>query len=151
PEIYAIAERLKDNNEFGYARKLYAHIRGIGDYQNLGKTPVKVAQRHALCTYKDPDLPARDRFKRALEILDEVERMAYTPKELQESLGLRGAVYKRLWQVEGQRADLERSLGFYLRGYELGPAQDQGYTGINASFILDVLAREDATEAAKTG
>src|SRR5215467_3389830 len=101
PEIYAIAERLKDNNEFGYARKLYAHIRGIGDYQNLEKTPVKVAQRHALCTYKDPDLPARDRFKRALEILDEVERMAYTPKELQESLGLRGAVYKRLWQVEG--------------------------------------------------
>lgn len=150
-EVYAVAERLKNNNEFGYARKLYGRIRALGDYSDLGKTPAKVGQRHALCTYKDPDLPARDRFRRALEILDEVDRMCPTPEELQESFGLRGAVYKRLWQVEGQRADLERSLGFYLRGYELGPKTDQGYTGINAAYIFDVLAKEDATEAAKTG
>ncbi|MFN0171141.1 MAG: tetratricopeptide repeat-containing protein [Bryobacteraceae bacterium] len=150
-EVYALAEQLKNNNEFGYARKLYGHIRRVGDDHDLGKTPAKVGQRHALCTYKDPDLPARDRFKRALEILDEVERMGPTAEERQESLGLRGAINKRLWQVDGQRADLERSLGFYLQGYEMGPAKDQGYTGINAAFILDLLAKEDATEAAKTG
>jgi predicted acylesterase/phospholipase RssA len=150
-EMYALAERLKDNNEFGYARRLYGRIRATANYRELNKTPVRVGQRHALCTYKDPDLPAGDRFRRALEILDEVDRLGPTGSEQQESLGLRGAVYKRLWQVDGQRADLERSVGFYLKGYEIGPETDQGYTGINAAFVLDLLAREDAAQAKETG
>jgi predicted acylesterase/phospholipase RssA len=150
-EVYDLAERLKDNNEFGYARKLFSHIRSNDNYRHLKKSPAKVGQRHALCTYKDPDLPAGDRFKRALEILDEVDLLSLTGPEQQESLGLRGAIYKRLWQVENQRVDLERSLSYYLKGYEMGPETDQGYTGINAAFVLDLLAKEDATQVGETG
>jgi predicted acylesterase/phospholipase RssA len=150
-ETYDLADRLKNNNEFGYARKLFGRIRARNDYTGLTKNPVKVGQRHALCTYKDPDLPAVDRFQRALEILEEVDRLQMSTAERQESLGLKGAVHKRWWQVAGQRADLERSLGYYMSGYELGPETDQGYTGINAAFVLDLLAREDATQAASTG
>lgn len=150
-DTYALAERLKDHNEFGYARRLYARIRTTANYRELNKTPVKVGQRHALCTYKDPDLPAGDRFRRALEILDEVDLLCPTGSEQQESLGLRGAVHKRRWQVDGQRADLERALGFYLKGYEIGPETDQGYTGINAAFVLDLMAKEDAAQARETG
>jgi hypothetical protein len=73
------------------------------------------------------------------------------PFQQQESLGLRGAVYKRMWQVEGQRKDLLRSLAYYLKGFEIGPATDQGYTGINAAFVFDLLAREEAIEAEVTG
>ena len=61
---------------------------------------------------------------------------------------------------------------FYLRGYALGAPDDQcdvlrylrrqprlrpgreqgpGYTGINAAFILDVLARQDEESAARAG
>jgi len=147
-----LAERLKDVNEFGYARRLYARIRGqgLGNHGGFSKTAAKVGQRHALCTYKDPDLPAADRFKRALEILNEADVLNPTPNEKQESAGLRGAIYKRKWQVEGQRVDLERALAYYLSGYEMGPEHDQGYTGINAAFVLDLLAREDAVEATKT-
>jgi predicted acylesterase/phospholipase RssA len=150
-EAYNLAERLKNQNEFGYARRLYRRIRMTNDYSGLKPTPARVGQRHALCTYKDPDLPAGDRFQRALEILDEVDRLWLTDNEKQESLGLRGAVYKRRWQVNGQRADLDRSLGCYLKGREIGSEKDQGYTGINAAFVLDLMAREDARQASETG
>jgi predicted acylesterase/phospholipase RssA len=144
--MYGVAERLKDLNEFGYARRLYARIRRQGNYAGLSASPVRVGQRHALCTYKDPDLPAGDRFKQALQILDELDHLNVTAHEQQESAGLRGAIYKRKWQVEGQRADLERALAYYLTGYEMGPEQDHGYTGISAAFVLDILAREDAVQ-----
>jgi predicted acylesterase/phospholipase RssA len=149
--VYALAERLKDVNEFGYARRLYARLRAAGNYGGISATPVKVGQRHALGTYKDPDLPAAERFKWALEILTDVDLHNPTPDERQESAGLRGAIYKRKWQVEGQRSDLDRALGHYLKGYEMGPEHDQGYTGINAAFVLDLLAREDAVEAKRAG
>src|SRR5262245_29726994 len=65
-EAYQLAERLKNSNEFGYARRLYGRIRAMGDDAALRAkaSAIKVGQRHALCTYKDPDLPAADRFKR---------------------------------------------------------------------------------------
>src|SRR5262245_25641850 len=137
-----------------------------------------VGQRYALSTSKDPDLSASDRFKRALEILDDVERLdvAAPPgsvrddsparaerravEQRQESLGLRGAIYKRRWQIEGDHIDLERAVGFYLKGYQLGRAfepnalgveTDQGYTGINAAFVLDLLARAEAKQASYAG
>jgi predicted acylesterase/phospholipase RssA len=150
-EAYDLAEDLKNCNEFGYARKLFGRIRVAKDYTNLEDKVVKIGQRHALCTYKDTDLAVTDRFKRALEILDEVDRLKCEPFQQQESLGLRGAVYKRMWQVEGQRRDLLRSLAYYLKGFEIGPATDQGYTGINAAFVFDLLAREEAIEAEVTG
>lgn len=148
-EAFSLAERLQKFNEFGYARKLLGSIRK-DDYAGLEKEVVKVGHRHSLCTYKDTDLPVADRFRRAREILDEVDRLERTPTEQQESLGQRGAIYKRMWQVEGQRKDLLRSLAYYLQGYEIGPATDQGYTGINAAFVYDLLAREEAVEAELT-
>jgi predicted acylesterase/phospholipase RssA len=150
-EAYDLAEALKDGNEFGYARKLFGRIRAAHDYTGLENKRVRTGQRHALCTYKDADLAVADRFKRALEILDEVDGLECEPFQRQESLGLRGAVYKRMWQVEGQRKDLLRSLAYYLKGFEIGPATDQGYTGINAAFVCDLLAREEAIEAELTG
>jgi predicted acylesterase/phospholipase RssA len=56
-----------------------------------------------------------------------------------------------MWQVEGQKSDLERSLGYYHKAYEMGPEKDQGYTGINAAFVQDLLALENARQATKTG
>jgi len=179
-QAYDLAEGLRKVNEFGRARRLYGRIRAEADWPHLKETAVKVGQRHALSTYKDPDLPAADRFQRALEILDEIEQLDFGAppvnlpaakaqafdrrvkqvEQRQESLGLRGAVYKRRWQVEGQRIDLEQSLGFYLKGYhtglqfeknECGLETDQGYNGINAAYVLDLLAREEANQAARAG
>jgi predicted acylesterase/phospholipase RssA len=175
-ELYLLAERLRKVNEFGLARRLYGQLRSLADWAGLTVTEAKVAQRQALSTYRDPDLPATERFQRALEILDHVDRLdlgapppgAARPgrserleiEQRQESLGLRGAIYKRRWQIEAQRIDLEHALGFYLRGYQIGRAftdnelgveTDQGYAGINAAYVLDLLAREDAKQAGFSG
>lgn len=150
-EAFTLAERLKEVNEFGYARKLLGRIRESRNYLGLEAQVVKIGHRHSLCTYKDTDLATADRFRRALDILAEVDDMQCTVGERQETLGQRGAIHKRMWQVEGQRTDLLLSLGFYVRGYELGVATDQGYNGINAAFAYDLLAREEMDQAELTG
>ncbi|MBA3960603.1 MAG: patatin-like phospholipase family protein [Chthoniobacterales bacterium] len=149
PEIESLAAALKKGQEFGYARRLFALARRHTGYKSLGaKQRLRLGQQHALCTYKDPDLP-NDRFQRAFEILCEVDDPASSVD--QETLGLAGGIFKRIWQVEGQRQSLERSLLFYRRGHALGATNDRGYNGGNAAFLLDVLAREDAREARKAG
>ena len=34
-----------------------------------------------------------------------------------ETLGLAGAIFKRKWEADGKRQNLERSLFYYLKGY----------------------------------
>jgi predicted acylesterase/phospholipase RssA len=115
------------------------------DNQNLRRT---VYHQLALCTYKDPDLQADERLDRALDILREsCEDLNLTTD--QETLGITGAIYKRKWELDNQTQQLERSLNYYLRGYEQGPSKDQGYTGINAAFVLDLLAHQEEEEAGK--
>ncbi|MBI4662047.1 MAG: DUF4062 domain-containing protein [Verrucomicrobia bacterium] len=145
-ELLALAGRLKGVRQFGYARKL---LDLAAQSPNLDKTPalrLKIGQQRALCTYQDPDQPRTARFKAALQILQEVDNLDLTTN--QETLGLAGAIHKRLWQVDGQRRHLDRALSFYLRGYERGVAEDYGYTAINAAFVLDLLASIELTEPA---
>src|SRR4029078_8833513 len=95
------------------------------------------------------DLPADERLDRALEILREIADFETTT--VQETLGLIAAVYKQRWEIDNQREHLEQSLIYYLRGYEQGPRNDQGYTGVNAAFILDRLASLEQHEAERAG
>ena len=75
--------------------------------------------------------------------------------------------------MDGQRLHLERALFYYLRGYAQGAPEgsradvleylhdnpgcqlradkDQGYNGINAAFVLDVLAQQEQEEARRAG
>ena len=91
-----------------------------------------------MSTYKDPGLPAEARLKMALAILKNVEDLTRTVN--QETLGLAGAIHKRLWEYNARESDLETASAFYLRGYQQGIEGDFGYTGINAAFVLDLLA-----------
>jgi predicted acylesterase/phospholipase RssA len=145
-----LAKHLKAEKEFGLARRLLARARrepALYDDLNLR---LSVYQQLALCTYKDPDLQADARLDRALEILREsCEDLSETTD--QETLGIAGAIYKRKWELDNQTQQLERSLNYYLRGYDQGPAKDQGYTAINAAFVLDLLAHQEEVEALKAG
>jgi predicted acylesterase/phospholipase RssA len=148
--LFRLAKALRSANEFGYARKLLDRARKMQDAQWPPDERLQLAQQHALTTYKDPDLPSDQKFTRALAILQEEEDLKTTTN--QETLGLAGAIYKRLWEVEGNRRYLERSLSFYQRHCEAGivadPKQNPGYTAINAAFALDLLAslEEEAGE-----
>lgn len=172
-ELLTLALRLKQERAFSHARQILSFLRAsqvtepdLRSYASTRPEPqeekawkeamsiasdprltLRLAQRHALCTYKDGGLRARARLEAALDILREADDLSTTTD--QETLGLAGAIYKRLWELDRQKAHLERSLGFYRRGYEEGIEKDFGYTAINATFVLDLLADQE-DEAAST-
>ncbi len=144
--LFALAKQLKNLDEFGYTRKLLDRARKLQDAEWTPAERLALAQNLALATYKDPDLPADQKFARALAILQEEEDLKTTTN--QETLGQAGAICKRRWEVEGNRLFLERSLSYYQRHCEAGIVADTkqypGYTAINAAFVLDLLASLEA-------
>ena len=144
-DALSLVERLKKKDKFGLARRVLARARKAGGFDaSLGR---KLAQEHALCTYKDPDRPVLKALDEGLDILRGSFDLETT--EDQETLGLAGAIYKRRWQATGQKDELERSYRYYRRGYDLGPKKDFGYTAANAAFVLDQLADIERADGAR--
>jgi predicted acylesterase/phospholipase RssA len=141
-----LATRLLDASQFRFARRLLKRARGEADFGRLdADKQLKAIHELAVCTYKDPDLPAADRLQRALDTLETGARL--TLSEDPETLGLAGSIHKRIWEVGAQKHHLEKSLACYLRGYEFAcrktPPGDFGYPGVNAAFVLDLLAEQE--------
>jgi hypothetical protein len=108
-----LVKDLKSVFAFGTARTLIEKFEN--DLPNDRREWLR--QQHALCTYKDEELIPAERFKRALEILDApfkgaapaagpADRIVF---ESPETLALRGAVYKRMWEFGGQTENLYRA------------------------------------------
>ena len=91
--LLALAGKLKKEKRFGLARKLLNRALQDGEIEKDKTLKLKIGQQHALCTYKDPDLPISDRLDRALKILDKTDDLLKTKN--QETLGLASAIYKR--------------------------------------------------------
>lgn len=144
-ELLKLAKALKQQNQFGLARRLLGRARKDSTAHDDGEFWRQLTQQHALCTYKDPDQLLDLRLDTALKILKEADDLAKTQDP--ETLGIAGAIHKRKWEVDGQRAHLERALSYYLRGAIGGVAADFGYTSINAAFILDCLAGQEEEAA----
>ncbi len=149
-DLLALAKKLKGEKQFGLARRVLARARLEPSLAENPALKLEIYQQSALCTYKDPDLQAEARLDQALDILRQSCEGIDTTTN-QETLGIVGAIYKRKWEVNNQKQQLERSLNYYRRGYAQGPANDQGYTGINAAFVLDLLAQQEEDEARKAG
>jgi predicted acylesterase/phospholipase RssA len=141
------AKQLKNVQRFDLACRILALARQ--QPTNDDKLRYALAQQHALCTYKNPDAPLTDRLDDALAMLEREIDLRTTVD--QETLGIAGAIFKRKWQADGDKEHLETSLEYYYRGFDLGPETDQGYTGINAACVLDLLADIEARQAARTG
>jgi predicted acylesterase/phospholipase RssA len=145
--MFGLARKLKNDRAFGYARRILERARSKPEAKNPNNR-LKLAHQLALVTYKDPDLPPDEKLNNAFNILCEADDIRTTKD--QETLGLAGAIHKRLWELDGQKQHLERSLVFYLRGFEQGVERDFGYTGINAAFALDLIAYQEEEEAGQT-
>ncbi len=153
-EKYKLAMSLKDANQFGLARKLLSRVTPPLIVDEEIVTPLKVGQQRALCTYKDPDLSADVRLTRAFEILKNIDDPKTSTDP--ETLGLAGAIYKRMWEYDAQNRHLERALSYYTKGYKAKkPGEkdydDYSYTGINAAFVQDLLANQEEAEARAAG
>jgi predicted acylesterase/phospholipase RssA len=133
--LLELARELKNDNEFGFARRILSEAEGM---VGAGDTRLKVFQEWAICTYKDPDLPAERRLKDALARLKKGDDLKGTTN--QETLGIAGAIHKRLWEFGKQREELRAARDFYRRGRMQGVARDKGYTAVNEAYLLDLLA-----------
>lgn len=148
-DLKELAKALKEEKAFGHARNILRHACSHPELLPRSELHTHLIQQQALCTYKDPELPADEKFDPALTILAQLGDLRTT--EDQETLGQTGAIHKYKWEAFGQKQYLEQSLAFYLRGYNVGIASDYGYTAINAAFVLDLLASLEHEEEKKTG
>ena len=136
-DIKTIVRRQKANLKFGDTRKLLARVVNLTDPQDPHW--VWYQQQLALCTYKDEALLPADRLNKALNILEGIG-LRHPQTTDAETLALGGAVYKRLWDYRGQLENLYDALFFYRAAFERNPDQDLGYGGINAAYVLELLA-----------
>ncbi len=93
-----------------------------------------VLQQLALCTYKSKQPSPLEALKAAKTILQEL--MPETSNN-PETLGLWGAIHKRMWEEGADSQCLNESIAAYERGFYL--KQDH-YNGINLAFLLNVRA-----------
>lgn len=93
-------------------------------------------QQYALATYKTK-LPSEvAALQRGLEIIDQL-----SPEESNdpETLGITGAIYKRLWFLQENRTHLDKALRFYGRGFEV---RRDYYNGENLATCFDLRAEK---------
>src|SRR5215831_1302669 len=95
-----------------------------------------IVQQLALATYKSKSPDTLTSLQEACSYLQELgPEVSNDP----ETLGLWGAVHKRLWELTADRKALDVSIHAYERGFYL--KQDY-YNGINYAFLLNVRAAE---------
>lgn len=132
-EIHAQVKALKGDSKFSEARVFLRNA--------LEKFPgdIWLTQQLALCTYKDKNLNPTAQQDKALKILETLD-LRNDQNIDSETLALAGAIFKRKWEQKRQEKHLYDALAFYRAAYERNPSQDKGYGGINAAFLLDILA-----------
>jgi hypothetical protein len=93
-----------------------------------------ILQQLALATYKSehPDKKAS-----LIEAKNILSRLAPQTSSDAETVGLWGAIHKRLWEELKSHDDLEEAIRAYGRGYYI---KNDYYNGISYAFMLDVRA-----------
>ena len=144
-ELLALALALRDEeNNIEYARRVLNVARQFLDNRPF-ELRFEVLRALIVCTYKTPDQPLDRRMNDAASLANDLlSEVQNDPKRRQELLGILGSISKLRWSAYGLRDQLEASLTYYLDGMALGIEGDQGYTAINAAFVLDLLRRDGA-------
>ena len=128
-ELLEDAEKLKNKGTFDVAKELYLACLDFDPNSSF------LLQRLALVTYKS-ELPTK------MEALQEAEKilLKLNPHETTdpETLGLSGAIRKRMFEISGDEQDLDASLMYYEKGFIL---LSDYYNGFNYGFLLLVKSK----------
>ena len=93
-----------------------------------------ILQQLALATYKFQQPDKKTSLVNAKNILN---ALAPRTSSDAETVGIWGAIHKRLWDEGKNREDLDEAVRAYARGYYI---KTDYYNGINYAFVLDVRA-----------
>ena len=134
----------QNQSDFVTAKSLLTVIRGMMKAQapNRPEDPY-IIQRLALLTYKSK-LPTE--VAALMEARDLLAALDPATSNDTETLGLWGAVHKRLWTLAKDMGQLDEAIRGYERGFYL---RNDYYNGINLAYLLNVRAAEvvDPAEA----
>jgi hypothetical protein len=101
-----------------------------------------VVQQLALATYKSEHPDKIAALLRAIDILKPLQPEVSSDAE---TVGLWGAIHKRLWDARRSRDDLNEAVRSYARGFYI---RRDYYNGVNLAFVLNVRANESSGEDA---
>ena len=124
------ADEAMSRSDFAAAKSLLSAAKNMlpGDYY--------VVQKLALATYKTKLPTPLDALREARGMLAELSPDTSTDAE---TLGLWGAVHKRIWDLTSDPAMLDAAIDAYEKGFYL---KRDYYNGINYAFILNVRAKQ---------
>ena len=122
------ARRALQTSDFGAAKQLLQTLHGRlpNDHH--------VLHQLALATYKSKQPDVRSALLAACELLSKISPATTNDPE---TLGLWGAVHKRLWELDHDPKALDDSITAYGRGFQL--KQDY-YNGVNYAALLEARA-----------
>jgi hypothetical protein len=150
-ELMQEVDAAQKAGDFGEAKSLLKLLRKRMKPENP-ETPEDpyIIQRLALVTYKSKQPTPQQALEEARALLETLNPVTSNDTE---TLGLWGAIHKRLWDETGDRAHLDEAVRGYERGFYL---RNDYYNGINLAYLLNVRAdnschrAEAATSADET-
>jgi len=125
-QLLETAQQLVDQRLYAAASSLLEELRRQRPHDS------DITQRLALAIYKSEQPDAQTALHAARELLRELNPASTNDPQ---TLGLWGAIHKRLWEHSAHAPYLDASIEGYERGFYL--KQDH-YNGINLAFMLDV-------------
>jgi hypothetical protein len=131
------ADEAFDKSDFITAKSFLSVVR------TLKPTDSYISQRLALATYKSKLPSPEAALKEAADILDTLAPGTSTDTE---TLGLYGAVYKRLWDLTTMKPHLDKAIWAHEKGFYV---KNDYYNGINLAFLLNVRAALNTQEPAE--
>lgn len=148
-DAIAVAEAAKEAKNFDEAIRLFERTIEMQTQGDLTRKPdLFLALRLALVTYKAGESLDDDGKKEALFKAEDILARYCAPQLSNdpETLGLSGAINKRLFEVTRQLEYLDKAIRFYERGFYV--KQDY-YNGINVSYMYTQRANllEDRFDA----
>jgi tetratricopeptide (TPR) repeat protein len=133
--IFALVEKAKiemKEGNFFEAKKLWR--KASENIQN----DTYFIQQLAFCTYKDKSVNPNIALIDALKIINELQPESRNTAD-PETLGITGAIYKRLWEYNRDTVEyLDRAIEYYKRGFVIN--QDY-YTGENYALCIDLKSK----------
>jgi hypothetical protein len=127
-DLMAQVDSAFDAKDFTKARDLLQGVRA------LLPTDSYIIQRLALATYKSEDPTPVDALNDARKVLSKLDPKGSNDSE---TLGLWGAIHKRLWELTKDPAQLTEAIFGYEKGFYL---KSDYYNGINLAYLLNVRA-----------
>ncbi|HEX6184618.1 MAG TPA: TRAFs-binding domain-containing protein [Pyrinomonadaceae bacterium] len=123
----------KKRGDFVTAKALLSTVRTLMQGPDKSEDPY-IVQQLALATYKSKLPTPVKALEEARDILKTLDPATSNDTE---TLGLWGAVHKRLWDLTSGAGHLDEAVRGYERGFYL---RNDYYNGINLAFLLNVRA-----------